>query len=128
METEMQNGYENKPSTKCSISDSSVSIMTRLRSRRSGFNSRQGQWWNFASSTPRPVLFWGPPSLLTSGNRSLLPRKYIGGSMKLTIYIHPVPRLRMRGAIHSLPQYVFMEWCLVKHRHNYSISISSTSR
>jgi hypothetical protein len=23
----------------------------------------------------------------------------------------------MRGAIPSLPQYVFMAWCLVKHRH-----------
>jgi hypothetical protein len=24
----------------------------------------------------------------------------------------------MRGAIHPLPQYVFMAWCLVKHRDN----------
>jgi hypothetical protein len=26
----------------------------------------------------------------------------------------------MRGAIHSLPQYAFMAWCLVKHRDNFT--------
>jgi len=26
-----------------------------------------------------------------------------------------VPRSRTRGAMHSLPQYVFMAWCLAKH-------------
>jgi hypothetical protein len=36
--------------------------------------------------------------------------------MKLTTHLHLVPRSRMRGAISPLPQYVFMAWCLVKHR------------
>jgi hypothetical protein len=26
----------------------------------------------------------------------------------------------MRGAIPPLPQYVFMAWCLVKHRNNFA--------
>jgi hypothetical protein len=26
----------------------------------------------------------------------------------------------MRGAVPSLPQYVFMAWCLVKHRDNFT--------
>jgi len=35
-------------------------------------------------------------------------------SVKLTTHLHLVPRLKMRGAIHALPQYSFMTWCLVK--------------
>jgi len=27
----------------------------------------------------------------------------------------------MRGAIPPLPQYVFMAWCLVKHRDNFTL-------
>jgi hypothetical protein len=37
---------------------------------------------------------------------------------------HLVPRLRMRGAIPPLPQYVFMAWCLVKHRDNFTLPLS----
>jgi hypothetical protein len=36
--------------------------------------------------------------------------------MKLTTYLHLMPRSRMHGAITPLPQYVFMALCLVKHR------------
>jgi hypothetical protein len=35
--------------------------------------------------------------------------------MMLTTHLGLVVRLRMRGAIPHLPQYVFMAWCLVKH-------------
>jgi hypothetical protein len=34
--------------------------------------------------------------------------------MKLTDHLYLVQRFRMRGAIHPLPQYVFMVWCSVK--------------
>jgi hypothetical protein len=41
--------------------------------------------------------------------------------LKLTICLHLVLRLRMRGAIPSLLQYVFMGWCSVKkHRDNFT--------
>jgi hypothetical protein len=30
----------------------------------------------------------------------------------------------MRGAIPPLPQYIFMAWCLVKHRDNFTFNLS----
>jgi hypothetical protein len=36
---------------------------------------------------------------------------------------HLVPRLRLRGAIPPLPQSVFMAWCLVKHRDNFTFTL-----
>jgi hypothetical protein len=30
----------------------------------------------------------------------------------------------MRGAIHSLPQYAFIAWCLVKHRDNFTFTLT----
>jgi hypothetical protein len=30
----------------------------------------------------------------------------------------------MRGAIPPLPQYVFMAWCLVKHRNNFTFTFT----
>jgi hypothetical protein len=40
--------------------------------------------------------------------------------VKLTTHLLPMPRSRRRGAIPP-PQYVFMVWCLVKHRENLLI-------
>jgi hypothetical protein len=34
----------------------------------------------------------------------------------------PSAQVKMRGAIHPLPQYVFMSWCLVKHRDNFTFT------
>jgi len=34
--------------------------------------------------------------------------------VKLATHFHPVPRLRKRGAITPLPQYVFTAWRLIK--------------
>jgi hypothetical protein len=39
---------------------------------RPGFNSRQGHWWNFFSSPPRPYQLWGPPSLPSNRYRGLV--------------------------------------------------------
>jgi hypothetical protein len=33
----------------------------------------------------------------------------------------------MRGAIPPLPQYVFMAWCLVKHRDNFTFTLNKKS-
>jgi len=80
---------------------SSVNIVIRLRAGRS-----RGR--NLFSS-PCSDWRWGPPSLPSKSGRGV----------KLTTYLHLVPRLRMRGAIQPLPQYVLMGWCLVKkHRDN----------
>jgi hypothetical protein len=40
---------------------SSVSMVTRLRAGPPGFDSQQGQWWDFFSSSPRPDRLWDPP-------------------------------------------------------------------
>jgi hypothetical protein len=40
----------------------------------------------------------------------------------ILVHYHLVPRSRMCGAIPPLPQYVFMVWCLVKHRGNFTFT------
>jgi hypothetical protein len=42
--------------------------------------------------------------------------------VKLTTCLHLVPRLITRGAIPALPQYVFVTWCLVKHRYSFTFT------
>jgi hypothetical protein len=42
-------------------------------------------------------------------------------SVKLTTHLHLVPRSRMSGAIPPFPLYIFMAWCLVKHRDNFTL-------
>jgi len=44
---------------------------------------------------------------------------YSGRGVKLTIHLHLVLRLRMRGGIHPLPHYAFMAWCLIKHGNSF---------
>jgi hypothetical protein len=39
-----------------------------------------------------------------------------GRGMKLTTHLHHIPRLRMRGSVSLLSQYVFRAWCLISHR------------
>jgi len=55
---------------------SSLSIQTRLRARRPGFISRQGQWWVIFFLLPLcPDQLWRPPSHLSNGYWELLPRR-----------------------------------------------------
>jgi hypothetical protein len=39
--------------------------------------------------------------------------------------LHLLPKSRMRGAIPPPPQYVFMAWCLVKHRDNFTFTLTT---
>jgi len=43
--------------------------------------------------------------------------------VKLTIHLHLAQRLKKRGAIHPLPHYLFIAWCLVKHRDNFYLQL-----
>jgi hypothetical protein len=40
----------------------------------------------------------------------------------MTTQLHLAPRLRMRGTIPPLPQHVFVAWCIVKHRDNFTFT------
>jgi len=46
--------------------------------------------------------------------------------VKLITNLHLVPRSRMRGAIPTLLQHVFM-WCLLKHRDNFTFTFNTTT-
>jgi hypothetical protein len=44
--------------------------------------------------------------------------------VKLTAHLHLVPRSRVRGAIHALPQYAFLAWwSVIKHRDNFTFTL-----
>jgi hypothetical protein len=72
---------------------------------------------------------------LCVASRRIIPKANVYFVMIQTgnVWIHPrttcldMSTLRIRGAIPPLPQYVFMAWCLVKHRHSlifYLLTIS----
>jgi hypothetical protein len=72
--------------------DSSVNTETGLRDGWTGFSYRQGKWWDFLFSTPRPERLWGPFNLLSN--------RYWGktaGAWRWPLSSIPVPRLRMFG-------------------------------
>jgi hypothetical protein len=66
--------------------------------------------------TQSPIQ-WVPEALSLGVNRR---------GVELTTHLHLVPRSRIRGAIPPLPQYVFMAWCLVKHRDNFTFTLSTS--
>jgi hypothetical protein len=83
--------------------DSSVSIVTRLWTRRGGVDDVI-----FFYSLPRSDRFWESPKPLYSGYRGALAPGSSGRGVKLTTHLHLIPRLRIRGDITPLPRYVLM--------------------
>ena len=51
---------------------------------------------------------WGPPGLLFYGYQGPFCQGQSIQAMNMTIHFHPVPRLRMSGAVHPLPLHAFM--------------------
>jgi hypothetical protein len=101
--------------------DSSVGIATGYRLDDRG--SIPGGGWEFFSSTPCPDRFWGPPSLISNGYRGLSHWVQSGRCVKLTTHLHLVPRSKNALRYTSTPLYVFVTWCLVKRRHNFTFAI-----
>jgi hypothetical protein len=79
-----------------------------------GFNSRQGLGIFLFITASKPVL--GPTQL---------PIQWVSRALYLGVKrpgreANYLTSVLSRGAITSLPQYVFMAWCLVKHRDNFT--------
>jgi len=97
--------------------------MIRLLAGWPGLYSRQGQWWDFVSSPPRPDLLWSPPGILSNGYRWLFPRglKWPGREAD---HLQLLPTLRMRGAITPFFQYAWMASCSFEAQWLYLTFIS----
>jgi len=81
-----------------------------LRTGRSGFDSRRGLGMFLFDTVSRPAL--GPTQLRIQ----LAPR-----ALKLTTHLHLAPRSKNgEWSYTSTPHYVFMGWCLVKDRDNFT--------
>jgi len=90
-----------------SLTSSSVSIVTKLW----GAGAVKG----FFSLGTRPHTGSGAhPSSYSTDTGG-----FFRLAVKLTTHHHIVPRLRMRGAIPPLFQYVFTSWDLIKHRDKF---------
>jgi hypothetical protein len=104
--------------------DSSVGTANGVRSGRSGLQgSIPGGDWEFFSLPPRPERFWAHPASYPMGTWGSFPGDKSGRGMKLTTHLYFVPKSRIRGAIPPLSQYVFMAWCLVKQRDNFTLTL-----
>jgi hypothetical protein len=83
-----------------------------------GFDSRRELGIFLFTTVSRTALGSTKPPI--QWVRGFFPRGQSDQGVKLTTHIHLVLEWRMRGAIPPLPQYIFMEWCLVKHRDNFT--------
>jgi hypothetical protein len=59
------------------------------------------------------------------GTRCSFPGSKAGGKWSWPFTFIECRSQRMSGAIHSLPQYVFMAWCLVKYRDNFTFTFTT---
>jgi hypothetical protein len=84
-----------------------------------GFDSRRELGIFLFTTASRMALGPTDPASYPVITRGSFPGGKATGGVKPTTHLHLVPKSRMHGAITPLPLYVFMEWCLVKHRDNY---------
>jgi hypothetical protein len=80
-------------------------------------------------SAVREILFFTSQRSVRirgSGCRGLFPQAQSGRGVNLTAHFHLIPRLRMRGAVPSLPSYAFVVLCLIEYGNNSKVfSVSS---
>jgi hypothetical protein len=99
------------------------SIVTRLRTGRPGFNSRQGAMMRFLFSPPRPHRLWGPPGLLYPWVPVVL-----SSGLKQPAH-SPLSSAEVKNSwsYTSTSQYIFMALYLVKHRDFASLTRATPS-
>jgi hypothetical protein len=100
-----------------------VSIETLLRPGLLGCNSRRGAVVGIflLATTSRPFL--GPNQPVSGSLTRRVKRQGCEGDHSLPSSAK-AKKSRMRGAIHPLPQYLFMAWYLVKHRRNFTFTFT----
>jgi hypothetical protein len=101
--------------------DSSVGIASGLWAGRPCFFSPLQGLGKFFSASPRPDRLWGPPSLLSSGYQGFLPPGYSGRGVKVFTLLLSSAEVKNAWGFTSVPQYLFMAWCLVEHRDNFTL-------
>jgi len=97
-----------------------VCVGTRVRAGRSEARV-------FFSSPERTERFWGPSSRLYSGFRGCFVGES-GWSMKLTCYLHLVPRLIKNGGVPLLPLHACDMWLRMTLSATISIDIHELAR
>jgi hypothetical protein len=73
-------------------------------------------------STPCPYPLWASPSLLLNRYRGLFPWGQSGRGVKLTTHLHLISRSKDAWSYTYTSQYVFVAWCTVKHRDNFTFN------
>jgi hypothetical protein len=93
-------------------------------SGRPGFDSRQMKWMEFFTSPPRPERLWSPISLLSSSKRGLF-CPGVKRPERETDHLPPYSsEFKNAWRYISTPQYVFMAWCLIKHRDIFNFAFA----
>jgi hypothetical protein len=94
-------------------------MVTRLRVGWLGFDSHQVL--GIFPSPPRPERPWGPRSLLSNGYRRVLAPE-VNRPGRETDHSPPSSaKFKNAWSYTSTPHYVFMTWCLVKLRDNFTL-------
>lgn len=109
--------------TSCFLKDiHAVGIVSRLRGGQPRFDSRQEQ--RFFSFIGVHTGTWVHPALLSPG--IFLLRSLSNGDVNLSTHLYLVCRLRMCGAIHSLPIRL-LRWRLIKAHSQFTSVFTSVS-
>jgi hypothetical protein len=111
-----------------SMTDSSVRIVTGLRSGRLGFRVRfsagAGKFLFTTASRPalrptQPPIQWVPGALSLGVKRPVREADHSSASSA---------EVKTAWSYTSTPQYAFMAWCLVKHRDKFTSTFASHLR
>jgi len=99
---------------------------TQGKSKESWFYSRHGQDCYLLQKLPDRL--WGPPSLLFSWYRGLVPRTNIDRAVKSTTHLHLFPRLRISGAIFHSPIWLHGVYTNNSLCYKWTYTVGFTSR
>jgi hypothetical protein len=98
---------------------SSVSLVSRLRAGLPGFDSRHGQALFILATTFRPPLGTTQIPIQWIPGHSLPGNK---ASRAQADHLHPSgAEVKNAWSYTSIPPYVFMAWCLVKYRSDFTL-------